>query len=98
VRYLETWLVYITTDEKDIAKITYFLICNLCATFSSRLGAAGVPDVFITQMLGHAGGLLETYSKAIPEYQRDAIRKLKAFRESANVTPPVNLSSDGPIQ
>jgi integrase len=72
------------------AKIAYFPIYNLRATFSSRLGAAGVPDVFITQMLGHAGGLLQTYAKAIPEYQRDAIRKLEALRESSNVAPPTN--------
>jgi hypothetical protein len=34
-------------------------------------------------MMGHAGGLLQTYAKAITEYRRDAIRKLEAYRESS---------------
>jgi hypothetical protein len=33
-------------------------------------------------MMGHAGGLLQTYSKAIVEYRRDAIRKLEELRLS----------------
>jgi hypothetical protein len=33
-------------------------------------------------MMGHAGGLLQTYSKAIVEYRRDAIRKLEELRQS----------------
>jgi len=80
------------------AKIAYFPIYNLRATFSSRMAAAGVPDVFITQMLGHAGGLLQTYAKAITEYRRDAIRKLEAFRESSNATPVASPSSNDLIQ
>jgi hypothetical protein len=59
---------------------------------------AGVPDVFITQMMGHAGGLLQTYAKAITEYRRDAIRKLEEFRESANVTPAVSLPRKDLVQ
>jgi integrase len=64
------------------AKINYFRIYDLRATFSSRLSAAGVPDVFVSQMMGHAGGLLQTYSKAIVEYRRDAIHKLEELRQS----------------
>ena len=64
------------------AKIEYFRIYDLRATFASRLSAAGVPDVFVSQMMGHAGGLLQTYSKAITEYRREAIRKLEELRES----------------
>ena len=48
----------------------------------SRLSAAGVPDGFVSQLLGHAGGLLQTYSKAVDEYRRDAIRKLEQSREA----------------
>lgn len=33
-------------------------------------------------MMGHAGGLLQTYSKAIVEYRRDAIHKLEELRQS----------------
>jgi integrase len=65
------------------AQIGFFPIYNLRATFASRLSAAGVPDVFVSQMMGHAGGLLQTYAKAITEYRRDAIRKLEAYRESS---------------
>jgi integrase len=74
------------------AGIAFFPIYNLRATFASRLAAAGVPDIFISQMMGHAGGLLQTYAKAIMEYRRDAIRKLESFRESAIMTPTVSLS------
>jgi integrase len=64
------------------AKIEYFRIYDLRATFASRLSAAGVPDVFVSQMMGHAGGLLQTYSKAIIQYRHDAIRKLEELRQS----------------
>jgi integrase len=80
------------------ARIEFFPIYNLRACFASRLAAAGVPDVFITQMMGHAGGLLQTYAKAITEYRRDAIRKLEEFRESANVTPAVSLPRKDLVQ
>jgi hypothetical protein len=49
---------------------------------SSRLSAAGVPDGFVSQMLGHAGSLLQTYSKAVDEYRREAIRRLEELRET----------------
>jgi integrase len=80
------------------AEIEFFPIYNLRATFASRLAAAGVPDIFISQMMGHAGGLLQTYAKAIMEYRRDSIRKLEAFRESASVTPAVGPSSKDLVQ
>jgi integrase len=64
------------------AGLAPFHIYDLRATFASRLSAAGVPDVFVSQMMGHAGGLLQTYSKAIVEYRRDAIRKLEELRRS----------------
>jgi hypothetical protein len=38
--------------------------------------------VFVSHMMGHAGGLLQTYSKAIVEYRRDAIHKLEELRQS----------------
>jgi integrase len=64
------------------AGLNVFNTYDLRATFASRLSAAGVPDVFVSQMMGHAGGLLQTYSKAIVEYRRDAIRKLEELRQS----------------
>jgi integrase len=64
------------------ANLEPFHLYDLRATFASRLSAAGVPDVFVSQMMGHAGGLLQTYSKAIVEYRRDAIRKLEELRQS----------------
>jgi len=64
------------------AELNPFPIYSLRATFASRLSAAGVPDGFVSQMLGHAGGLLQTYSKAVDEFRRDAIRKLEKFGQS----------------
>jgi integrase len=74
------------------AKIAYFPIYNLRATFASRMAAAGIPDVFIKQMLGHSGGLLQIYAKAIPEFYRDAFRKFEAYREASDVAPALNPS------
>jgi integrase len=54
-------------------------IYDLRSTFATRLNAAGVPQVFIDQLMGHAGGLAQTYAKASDEYRRAAIDKLEAF-------------------
>jgi hypothetical protein len=43
---------------------------------------ARVPQVFIDQLMGHAGGLAQTYAKASEEYRRAAIDKLEAFIHS----------------
>ncbi len=65
------------------AEIEYFPIYNLRATFASRLSAAGTPDTFVAQMLGHGSpGILQTYAKAVDEYRREAIRKLDESRQS----------------
>lgn len=80
------------------AQIAFFPIYNLRATFASRLAAAGVPDVFISQMMGHAGGLLQTYAKAIMEYRWDAIRKLEALRQSASRRVAADPSSESLVQ
>ena len=64
------------------AGLTYFCIYNLRHTFASRLSAAGVSDLFVAQMIGHSTpGILQTYSKAIDEYRRDAIRRLEQMRD-----------------
>jgi integrase len=54
-------------------------IYDLRSTFATRLNAAGVPQVFIDQLMGHAGGLAQTYAKANEEYRRSAIDKLEEF-------------------
>jgi hypothetical protein len=45
--------------------------------------------------MGHAGGLLQTYAKAITEYRRDAVKKLEEYRQSKAVnenTPTITNS------
>jgi integrase len=72
------------TWEKALkdAGIEYFWLYNLRHSHASRLSAAGVPDLFVAQMIGHSSpGILQRYSKAIDEYRRDAIRKLEQMRE-----------------
>jgi integrase len=65
------------------AGIDYFWLYNLRHTYTSRLSAAGVPDLFVAQMIGHSSpGILQRYSKAIDEYRRDAIRKLEQMRDA----------------
>jgi integrase len=61
------------------AKVEPRRIYDLRSTFATRLNAAGVPQVFIDQLMGHSGGLAQTYSKASEEYRRAAIDKLEAF-------------------
>jgi len=48
------------------------------------LSAVGVPAGSVSQMLGHAGGLLPATDiwEAVDEYRRDAIRKLEQLREA----------------
>ena len=68
------------------AGIAYFWIYNLRHTFTSRLSAAGVPDLFVAQMIGHSSpGILQVYSKAIDDFRRDAVRKLEQMRTVHNV-------------
>ena len=76
------------TNALKKARLEYFPAYFMRATFASRLSAAGIPDVFVSQMMGHAGGLLQTYSKAITDYKRDAIHKLEAFRQSQRQNHP----------
>ncbi|HXP78856.1 MAG TPA: tyrosine-type recombinase/integrase [Verrucomicrobiae bacterium] len=72
------------------AKVEPRRIYDLRSTFATRLNAAGVPQVFIDQLMGHSGGLAQTYSKAIDEYRRAAIDKLEAFilSKTADVNMP----------
>jgi integrase len=66
-----------------MASLPHFAIYYLRATFASRLSAAGVPDTFLAQMMGHSTiSLLPSYSRAIDEFRRDAIRKLDELRKS----------------
>ncbi len=79
-----------------LAGIPYFPIYNLRATFASRLSAAGAPDNFVAQMLGHSASssILQTYAKAVDEYRRDAIRRLEEFRESRTDSCLTNIDVD----
>lgn len=63
------------------ARLPRFVLYNLRHTYASRLSAAGVSDLFVAQMIGHASPtILQTYAKAIDEYRRDAVRKLEEMR------------------
>ena len=65
------------------AGLEYFWIYDLRHTFASRLTWAGVSPVFVAQIMGHSStGILQTYAKATDEYQRSAISRLEALRET----------------
>jgi integrase len=65
------------------AGLGHFSVYSLRHSYASRLSAAGVPDLFVAQMIGHSSpSILQIYSKAIDEYRRDAIRKLEQMRET----------------
>lgn len=75
------------------AGLSFFVTYNLRHAFASRLSAAGVPDLFVAQMLGHnTPGILQKYSKAIDEYRRDAIRKLENMRTERTHQEPIPTS------
>ena len=77
------------------AGIEYFWLYNLRHTYTSRLSAAEVPDLFVAQMIGHSSpSILQTYSKAIDEYRRDAIRKLEQMREAYMQRSAANSNAD----
>lgn len=80
------------------AGITYRRIYDLRATFASRMNAAGVPEVFVEQFLGHVGGLTQTYAKAIDDFRRDAIKKLEPFVQAKPAKAPEDSSPEGMIQ
>ena len=64
------------------AKINYFPIYNLRATFASRLSAAGTADNLVAGLLGHSTpSIVHTYAKVLDEYRRDAIKKLEEYRQ-----------------
>jgi len=65
------------------AGLGYFSAYCLRHSYASRLSAAGVPDLFVAQMIGHSSpSILQRYPKAIDEYRLDAIRKLEQMREA----------------
>jgi hypothetical protein len=52
--------------------------------------AAGVPDLFVAQMIGHSTpSILQKYSKAIDGYRRDAVRKLENMRADHVRSEPI---------
>ena len=79
------------------AGISFRPIYDLRATFSSRMNAAGVPEVFVEQLLGHTGGLTQVYAKAIEEFRREAIKKLEEYVK-ARPSVPSKLETGGYIQ
>jgi integrase len=63
------------------AGLQYFWIYDLRHSAASRLTQAGVPPIFLAQILGHSNvSILSTYSRAIDEFKRDAIHKLEDLR------------------
>lgn len=70
------------------AGLAHFPIYNCRHTFATRLSAAGVPDAIIDQLLGHSrGDILSFYTARVPEYLRDAIRRLEQLREAKETAP-----------
>ena len=79
----KTW-----TRALKLAKLPYFPIYNLRATFASRLSAAGASDNMVAGMLGHSSpSIVSTYAKVVDEFRRQAIQKLEKLQErkSANL-------------
>jgi integrase len=79
--------------------VEYFWIYNLRHTFSSRLSAAGVSDLFVAQMIGHSSpSIVQTYAKAIDENRRDSIRKLENMRRHHAEHRRGELSTPGQLR
>jgi integrase len=81
------------TKALENAGLEYFWIYNLRHTFASRMSAAGVPDLFVGQIIGHkTPGILQKYSRAIDEYRRDAVRKLENMRAEHAKRDPISTT------
>lgn len=79
----KTW-----TRALRLAKLNYFPIYNLRATFASRLSAAGASDNLVAGMLGHSSTrIVSTYAKVVDEFRRAAIQKLETLRTSKPSNP-----------
>jgi integrase len=64
-----------------------FWIYDLRHVFASRVTQAG---------MGHSSpSILQTYAKAIDEYKRSAITKLKALREAQSIQSAGRIEQDG---
>jgi len=85
-----------TTPMKDVrqawanalkeAGLEHFCLYHLRHSYTSRLSAAGVSDVFVAQMIGHSTpSILPKYSRAIDEYRREAVRKLEQMRATHEI-------------
>ena len=71
------------------AGLPYFWLYNLRHSYASRLSAAGVPDLFVAQLIGHSGpSILQKYSRAMDEYRRDAVRRLENRRAQCTQPEP----------
>jgi integrase len=81
------------------AGIEYFHTYDLRHTLGSRLTQAGVPPIFVAQILGHAGtSVLSTYVRAIDEDRRDAIHKLEKLRHTHVPHPDQTQATKNIIQ
>jgi integrase len=75
-----------------LAKLPYFPIYNLRATFASRLSAAGVSDNTVAGMLGHSStAIVGTYAKLVDDVRQQVIRKLEDFRDASMVQRPSKM-------
>lgn len=80
----------------EAAKVEYLPIYNLRAAFASRLSAAGVPDVFVAQLIGHSTpSALQMYARVIDDTRRNAIGKLEEFRKVQIESLRANLYKEG---
>ena len=80
------------------AKLTPFWIYNLRHTFASRLSAAGVPDVFVAQLMGHSTpSILHTCAKVIDQYRSDAIRRLEELRTAQSQMSKIPSTDPQPL-
>jgi integrase len=64
------------------ARVERRRIYDLRSTFATRLNAAGVPQVFIDQLMGHAGGRKRTRRRAMNSGQQSTNWKGSSFQSS----------------
>jgi integrase len=62
------------------AKVAKRRLYDCRSTFCSRMYQAGIQQVLVELLMGHAGsGLVHTYAKADDDFKRGAAAKLEAF-------------------
>jgi integrase len=84
------------SDALKAVGLEYFWLYDLRHTFASRAIQAGVPPLFVAQIMGHSSlRILQTYAKASDEYRLSAMSKFESFCVAQSLESAARSEKDG---